>query len=66
MSSVKQEHYVPRCYLKNFENKNKRIYAFDKRLGVCRKQMILLMLQQKIIFMMWILMNLSILMGLTH
>jgi len=40
MSSVKQEHYVPRCYLKNFENKNKRIYAFDKRLGVCRKQMI--------------------------
>lgn len=40
MSSVKQEHYVPRCYLKNFENKNKRIYVFDKRLGVCRKQMI--------------------------
>ena len=40
MSNVKKEHYVPRCYLKNFANKNKRIYVFDKRLGRCRNQKI--------------------------
>lgn len=40
MSNVKKEHYVPRCYLKNFANKNKRIHVFDKRLGGCRNQKI--------------------------
>jgi len=27
---VKQQHYVPRCYLKNFANSNEQIWAYDK------------------------------------
>ena len=30
MADTKKEHYVPRCYLKNFENEQERINVFDK------------------------------------
>lgn len=30
MADTKKEHYVPRCYLENFENNDKRIHVFDK------------------------------------
>lgn len=30
MADTKKEHYVPRCYLGNFEGDNNRIYVFDK------------------------------------
>lgn len=30
MADTKKEHYVPRCYLENFEGNNNRIYVFDK------------------------------------
>lgn len=30
LADTKKEHYVPRCYLINFENKNGRINVFDK------------------------------------
>lgn len=30
MADTKKEHYVPRCYLENFEDNNGRIHVFDK------------------------------------
>ena len=30
MADTKKEHYVPRCYLENFENSDNRINDFDK------------------------------------
>lgn len=30
MDKVKNQHFVPRCYLKNFVDKDERINVFDK------------------------------------
>ena len=37
MSNTKKEHYVPRCYLKNFTFKNGRINVFDKSNATVRE-----------------------------
>ena len=39
MADTKKEHYVPRCYLENFEGKDGRIQVFDKVLLQTRNQL---------------------------
>ena len=39
MADTKKEHYVPRCYLENFEGENKRIKVFDKVIMQIRSQL---------------------------
>lgn len=39
MADTKKEHYVPRCYLENFEGTEKRIYVFDKAKMQVRDQL---------------------------
>lgn len=41
MADTKKEHYVPRCYLKNFVNENDRIQVFDKYKMQIRPQRIM-------------------------
>ncbi|MBR5179678.1 MAG: DUF4238 domain-containing protein [Lachnospiraceae bacterium] len=38
MADTKKEHFVPRFYLENFENDNKRIHVFDKKIMKTRCQ----------------------------
>ncbi len=40
MADTKKEHYVPRCYLKNFLAEDGRIFVFDKKLMQQRKPQI--------------------------
>ncbi len=39
MADTKKEHYVPRCYLENFEGANNRIQVFDKAILQKRSQL---------------------------
>lgn len=39
MADTKKEHYVPRCYLENFEDDNKRIKVYDKTIMQERSQL---------------------------
>lgn len=39
MADTKKEHYVPRCYLENFEGKNNRIQVYDKVIMEPRSQL---------------------------
>lgn len=41
MTDTKKEHYVPRCYLKNFIAEDSRIFVYDKKLMQRRKQKII-------------------------
>lgn len=41
MADTKKEHYVPRCYLKNFIGENDRIQVFDKYKMQTRPQKIM-------------------------
>jgi len=41
MADTKKEHYVPRCYLKNFVLDNDRINVFDKFKTQIRPQKII-------------------------
>ena len=39
MADTKKEHYVPRCYLENFEGEDSRIKVFDKAIMQVRSQL---------------------------
>lgn len=39
MADTKKEHYVPRCYLENFEGENNRIKVYDKAIMQVRSQL---------------------------
>lgn len=39
MADTKKEHYVPRCYLENFEGEDSRIKVYDKAIMQIRNQL---------------------------
>ena len=39
MADTKKEHYVPKCYLENFEGEDSRIKVYDKAIMQIRNQL---------------------------